>query len=210
MLPSPRLVIFDLDGTLVDSLRDIGESLNACLTLLGLPTYSIDRYRYMVGEGFPELCRRAIGAEHPLLGRLIELGRARYRPHCLDHTRPYPGVKELIGRLRGTTRLAVLSNKPHDMTARIVTALWPDGVFDRVQGMVTEQHRKPSPHHVHEIGTQLGIATRDTWFVGDTPTDVQPARAAGCHSIGVTWGYRTRDDLIGAGAARIIDHPDEL
>ena len=125
----PALCIFDLDGTLVDSLRDIAEALNECLGLLGLPTHPIDRYRHMVGEGIPKLCERAVGASHPhLVNRLIELARPRYRTRPLRHSRPYPGVVELVERLRQVgLRLSVLSNKPHDMTVSMIEALWPDG-----------------------------------------------------------------------------------
>src|SRR5262245_47153103 len=124
-MPSParsRLVVFDLDGTLVNSLRDIAESLNACLELLGLPQWPVDRYRYMVGEGVPMLCRRAIGDSHPqYLNRLIELARPRYRVRSIVHTQPYPGIADAVTSLRRQEiRLGVLSNKPHDMTSRMV------------------------------------------------------------------------------------------
>lgn len=211
-LPTPRACILDLDGTLVDSLRDIAESLNHCLALLGLPAHDVDRYRYMVGEGVPMLCRRAIGQSHPhLVARLAELARAHYRTRALRHTRPYPGVPELVERLRRrAVRLAVLSNKPHDLTVRVVAAFWPDGTFERVYGYVEEIHRKPSPVYVTRICQELGVPPMDTWVVGDTPTDIQTARAAGAVPVGVAWGFRTRADLEGAGATRIVDRPDEL
>lgn len=211
-LPIPKACIFDLDGTLVDSLRDVAESLNDCLDLLGLPTYPIDTYRYMVGEGVPMLCRRAIGQTHPhLVDRLAELVRPFYRTRLLRHTRPYPGVPELVNRLRRQdVRLGVLSNKPHDLTARIVRAFWPDGSFAAVYGYLEEEHRKPSPLYLLRICDELGVPPADTWVIGDTPTDVETARAAGAWSVGVTWGFRSRADLAAAGADRIVDRPDEL
>ncbi len=211
-LPEPRVCIFDLDGTLVNSLRDIAESLNSCLDLLGLPTHLVDSYRYMVGEGIPKLCQRAVGASHPhLVQRLGELARASYRTRALCHTRPYPGVSELIDRLRvRKIRLGVLSNKPHDLTVRVVQAFWPKPTFDVVCGYVDEEHRKPSPVCLRRMCEQLGVAPADTWLVGDTPTDIETARAGGAVAIGVTWGFRTRADLEAAGAQRIVDRPEEL
>lgn len=211
-LPKCRLCVLDLDGTLVNSLRDIAESLNHCLDLLGLPQHPVERYRYMVGEGIPTLCRRAIGDRRPLLvDRLAELARAVYRTRVTQHTRPYPGVPELVERLRaGGVHLGVLSNKPHDLTERIVRTFWPDGVFDAVYGYISEEHRKPSPHYLRRICAAVDVAPAETWLVGDTPTDVATARAAGAISIGVTWGFRTRADLAAAGADRIVDRPDEI
>lgn len=211
-LPTPRACCFDLDGTLVDSLRDIAEALNLCLELLGLSSNPIDQYRYLVGEGVPKLCSRALDARHArLLPRLIELARPFYRTRILRHTRPYPGVSDLVARLhaRGLP-LAVLSNKPHEMTARIVQAFWPNSVFSAVQGYVREEHRKPSPHHLLELCATLGVRPDEMWLIGDTPTDVQTAANAGAHCVAVTWGFRTRADLEAAGARCIVDRPDEI
>jgi len=211
-LPMPRACVFDLDGTLVDSLRDIADSLNACLDLLGLPTHPVDSYRYMVGEGIPRLCERAIGASHPhLVARLAELARPVYRTRATRFTRPYAGVPELVARCHARNiRLAVLSNKPHDLTLRVVEAFWPNGVFDVIYGYIEEQFRKPSPVYLQRICDELHIPPARTWLIGDTPTDVETARAAGAVPIGVTWGFRSRADLESAGAARIVDHPAEL
>ena len=211
-LPTPRACVFDLDGTLVDSLHDIAESLNLCLELLGLPVHRVADYRYMVGEGIPRLCQRAVGQSHPhLVARLAELARPVYRTRVLRHTRPYPGVPQLIGRLRHSgVKLAVLSNKPHDLTLRVVQAFWPDGEFDLAYGYVEEDLRKPSPAYLHRICRELHVPPAETWLIGDTPTDIETARAAGVYAVGVTWGFRTRTDLEAAGAQRIVDHPDEL
>ena len=208
----PALCIFDLDGTLVDSLRDIAEALNECLELLGLATHPIDRYRYMVGEGVPKLCERAVGATHPhLVNRLIELARPRYRVRPLRHSRPYPGVVAMIERLRqASIKLAVLSNKPHDMTASMVRAFWSDHTFDCVQGYVDEQHRKPDPHYVLRICRELGVSPSEACVIGDTPTDVETARRSGAIGIGVAWGFRSRADLTSAGSAHVVGAPAEL
>lgn len=209
---SPRFVIFDLDGTLVDSLRDIAESLNECIDLLGLPTRPVADFRYMVGEGVPKLCQRAIGGVAPhLVPRLIELARARYRTRSMRHSQPYAGVPQLVERLSaGGLTLGVLSNKPHDMTTRMVRAFWPGDTFRLIQGYVREEHRKPSPQHIHEMCAALGVSTAEVCLIGDTPTDVLTARNAGCSCVAVTWGFRTRDDLLAAGATCIVDTPEQV
>jgi len=209
---APRLCVFDLDGTLVDSLQDIGETANECLELLGIPTHPVSTYRYMVGEGFVSLCERALAGRHPELhDRMIELARARYRTRALRHTRPYAGVPGLVHAvLQAGMRAAVLSNKPHDMTARIVEHYWGDGEFGIVLGHRPPTPRKPDPTSLLAICAQLGAAPGETVLVGDTPTDVHTARAAEAQCIAVTWGFRTRADLVEAGAEHIVDTPAEV
>jgi phosphoglycolate phosphatase len=211
-IPNPKLCVFDLDGTLVDSLHDIAEALNHCLALLGLPTHPVDRYRYMVGEGVPKLCQRALGDSHPhLVERLAELARAHYRAHALERTKPFAGVPESVAALKARgVKLAVLSNKPHELTLRVVDAFWPANTFDAKFGYLEEDLRKPSPAYLLRICTELSVAPQDTWVIGDTPTDVATALAGGAWAVGVTWGFRTRDDLTDAGAHRLVDHPREL
>lgn len=209
---APRLFVFDLDGTLVDSLQDIAESLNECLELLGLPMHPVVSYRYMVGEGVPTLCRRALNGAHPrLLDRLIELARARYRTRALRHTQPYEGVTELIAELQKTgTPMAVLSNKPHEMTRAIVEHFWGIDTFCVIQGFIAEAERKPDPTLLLRICERIGVAPAHATLVGDTPTDAETARRAGSDFVGVTWGFRTQADLAQAGATRFIDHPRQL
>jgi phosphoglycolate phosphatase len=207
-----ELYVFDLDGTLVNSLRDIAESLNECLELLGLPQRPVDDYRFMVGEGLPVLCRKAIGATHPqYVERLIELARARYRTRCLKHTRPYAGLVELTERLRARgAKLAVLSNKPHDMTVSITRHLFGHDLFDAISGYVVELLRKPNPEALWRICDPLHIRAAQTCLIGDTRIDIETARRAGARSIGVTWGFRPRDELAAAGADLIVDEPAEI
>lgn len=206
-----RLCIFDLDGTLVDSLRDIAEATNECLELLGVTPFELASYRYLVGDGIVRLAERSIGATFPyLVPRLIDLVRARYRLQPLLHTCPYGGVSDLVAALKANGKLlSVLSNKPHDMTDRITRAFWP-AEFDRIQGYVGDQLRKPNPHLLLDICAQLGVAPANTCLVGDTPTDVETARRAGCQCIAITWGFRTRADLAEAGATCIVDTPQQV
>ncbi len=211
-MPALDLCVFDLDGTLVDTLRDIGESLNDCLEILGLRTHPIDDYRYMVGEGMPNLCRKAIDPNYPwLLERLTDLARARYRTRPLRHSRPYPRIDESIRAAAAHAgRLAVLSNKPHDMTLRVVQHFWPDPRFDCIRGYTGEVQRKPDPAALLQICHTLGAQPQRTCLIGDTPVDILTARNAGTHAIAVTWGFRTRADLQQAGCTSLIDEPAQL
>lgn len=210
--PKPAAVVFDLDGTLVDSLQDIAEAMNECLQVFGIQPRPVPDYRYMVGEGVPMLCRRAIGAAHPeLLDPLVELVRKRYRERPLRHTRPYAGVSELVRRMRSAAiPLAVLSNKPDEMTRFVVQEFWPNGEFSVVRGYVEEHLRKPDPTELVRICGMLGADPRDVWMIGDTPTDVETAARAGVQCVAVTWGFRTREDLLAAGATRIVDRPEQV
>ncbi len=208
----PALCVFDLDGTLIDSLQDIAEAVNASLALLGRSPHPLEAYRTMVGEGVPMLCRRAApDAGDPEMQRLIELTRGRYRAFAMVHTRPYPGINTAIAALAArAASLGVLTNKPHGISVRIVKALWPDGAFDQVAGYVREADRKPSPNTLLRMAQAAGVSIAETVLVGDTPTDVKTAQAAGSQMLAVTWGFRGRDELIAAGARELIDDPTEI
>ncbi|MCG3125734.1 MAG: Phosphoglycolate phosphatase [Phycisphaerae bacterium] len=210
--PVPKACLLDLDGTLLDTLHDIAHAVNSGLELLGLSPLPADDYRYKVGEGVPALCQRTIGDSHPhLVGRLAELARAIYRAELIRHTRPYPGVEALVRRLRGAgVRLGVLSNKPHDMTCRIIDAFWPDGAFAFVQGYVDHATRKPNPFFIDRFCRTLDVDAAEIWVIGDTPTDVEAARRAGAPCIAVTWGFRSRADLLASSPWRIVDRPEDI
>ena len=117
----------------------------------------------------------------------------------------------MVSRLKAAgVKLAVLSNKPHEMTVRVVQAFWPDHVFDYVQGYVEEELRKPNPHYVLRICEHLGVLPTQTWLMGDTPTDVETAHRAGAISVAVTWGFRARPELEAAGARHIFERPEQI
>ncbi len=208
----PAGLIIDLDGTLADSLHDIAGAMNHCLALLGLPGRPEPEYRFLVGEGIENLCRRALPpAEGAYLSRLIELVRTHYRCRCVVHTRPYEGIVAALERLRAANvALAVLSNKPHDMTVRIVARFWPEGYFATVCGHREPLRRKPDPGVARQICDAMRLPPEQVWLVGDTPVDVQTARALGTRCVGVTWGFRPRADLEAAGADFLIAKPAEL
>ena len=209
---APRLCVFDLDGTLLDSLADIADAMNDCLALLGQPVFPVSAYGGMVGEGVVTLCRRALqpGQEH-YEARLVDLMRARYRVHPMTRTVPYAGLPEAIEQLsRAGRKLAALSNKPHELTVQLMQRHWPGQTFADVRGYTEEALRKPDPRVLLDICRRVGVEPRDTCLVGDTPIDVETARRAGTEALGVTWGFRTRAELEAAGAGRIIDRPGEL
>lgn len=208
----PAAAIFDLDGTLADTLEDIAAAGNHALAALGLPIRPVPDYRHLAGRGLPHLIRTALGPAHAdRFDEAIGLFRAYYRDHQHDHSRPYPGVCELVADLqRQGVRLAVLSNKPDDATARLVTHLFGPGVFQPVRGARPDTPLKPDPAAALRIADALAAAPHRCVYLGDTDVDMQTGRAAGMFTVGVTWGFRDRAELEAHGAHAIIDQPGEL
>lgn len=213
-----RAVIFDLDGTLADTLLDIAHAVNHGLGALGCPPHPLEDYRRFVGGGVESLARTVLPpAERGLAPRLVELFRAYYLEHLLDHTRPYAGIPELLVELesRGVA-MAVLSNKPHAPTRRIVDALFGAGRFVEVFGERAGVPRKPDPAAVLELvrcfarAAGADIARSEVALVGDSAFDVRAAHAASVVPIGVLWGFRGEKELREAGALRIARTPAEI
>ena len=207
-----QAVIFDLDGTLVDSLADIASAMNEVLERHGFPAHPVGAYRRFVGDGMERLVRRAlppVGEE--IVVRVLEDMRRTYARRALRTTRPYPGIPDLLDRLaaRGVP-FAVLTNKPHEPAVAMVRALlgrWP---FAAVQGAVPGRPRKPDPAGALELARRLGVTPEGCLFVGDTPTDMATAAAAGMVPVGVLWGFRTEPELRDAGARFLIERPLDL
>ncbi|MBF5046106.1 HAD family hydrolase [Aggregicoccus sp. 17bor-14] len=211
---APRFAaaLFDLDGTLVDSLEDIAGAMNWALAQHGLPTHPHEAYRHFVGEGVRVLVSRASNeAPGALQAALLESYRAHYAEHLLDHTRPFPGVRALLERLVAAgTRLAVLSNKSDGYTRQLVEALFPGVPFGAVYGERPGVARKPDPSAALALAAELGVAPAACAFVGDTPVDMKTARAAGMHAVGVTWGFRGEAELRAHGAQALAQSAQEL
>jgi phosphoglycolate phosphatase len=209
-----RLVIFDLDGTLVDSLGDLADSMNAVLAARGLPVHAESAYRVFVGDGIEALARRALPSAPPSrlpVAEVVEEMRAEYARRRLDRTVPFPGMPELLRRLRQLgTRTAVLSNKPDDATRELVTALFAEHGFDAVRGARPGSALKPDPAVAVDLCASIGVHPADTAFVGDTDTDMLTGRRAGMLTIGVGWGFRDPGELVAAGAHHIVHRPSEL
>lgn len=206
-----RGVIFDLDGTLIDSLRDIADALDHVLAERNLPQPSYAEVERMVGDGARILVRRALGERLDLEEEVLTAFKARYFANLTVHTRPYEGIEALLTALkeRGTP-MAVLSNKPHPATASLVAALFPEVPFIEVRGAREEHLKKPCPTVALEIADRMELAPEAILFVGDTAIDVETAARARMTSVGVLWGMRPREELERAGATHLIGSPAEL
>lgn len=209
-------VLFDLDGTLADTLRTIAGVANHALAELGLPTHPLAAFNRFVGDGITELARRTLppdrlAAEPALLERLLRVMRTRYQTHFLADASLYDGIPAALTALqeRGA-RLGVLSNKPHALTLATVAGL---GIADRFRAIRGQQEGvppKPDPTAALELAAALGATPARLLYVGDTATDMETARRAGFASVGVLWGFRDRAELERAGARFLVAHPREL
>ena len=215
MKRQPRFttIIFDLDGTLVDSLNDIGEAANSALRELGYPDHAVDRYRHFVGDGLMTLARRIVPedtAESRII-QLVEEFKNRYHNNWSRTSRPYPGIKVMLDRLEENgVNLAVLSNKPDEFTQKFVSTFFSGVNFGQVFGNREQVPKKPDPLGALEIAKSLGSEPGCCLFVGDTSVDILTGKAAGMVCMGVTWGFRDRLELEYCGADIIIDKPEEL
>ena len=209
-----ELVIFDLDGTLLDTIGDLAVACNAVLGVRGLPQHTYEEYCHFVGNGILRLVERAL--PEPLrTPETIAAVRADfvkyYTEHIDAHTRPYDGIPELVGELvRRGVGLAVASNKFQAGTEKLIGRYFPDIRFDVVLGQRPDVPLKPDPAVVGEILTATGVAAGEVLYVGDSGVDMQTAAAAGVRSAGVTWWFRTRAELEQSGARHIVDRPAEL
>lgn len=205
-------VLFDLDGTLADSLGDIGGAMNEALADLALPTHSLEAYKAFVGEGIDALVQRALPAGgEGRAGELLAVYRARYQARLTKDTRLYPGIAELLDQLTARqVKLAVLSNKRDDFTVELVRRLLPRWSFGCVRGERAGVPKKPDPTSALQIAAELGVAPGRCLFVGDTAIDIKTAAAAGMRAAGVTWGFRPVGELILAGAHHVVHAPAGL
>jgi phosphoglycolate phosphatase len=197
-----RLAVLDLDGTLLDTLDDLAASVNAALQAVGRPPRPRHEIERFVGEGARRLLERAVAPHGELAEAALAAWWRHYDVHCLDRTRAFPGLPELL--TRSGRRLAVHTNKPGKAARRIFAGL---GLLERF-AIVTggdEAPRKPDPAGTLEIMRRLGARPEDTVFIGDSPTDVRTARNAGVTMVAVTWGFRPREELRAAGAVHLVD-----
>jgi phosphoglycolate phosphatase len=209
-----KAVIFDLDGTLLDTIHDIATSVNNGLIDLNIPPYSDEEYKYFVGEGVVKLMSRVLekypyahGKESFLLKRYME----EYAIHQHDTTKPYDGIMDLIAWLISNhIQVAVLSNKPHIDTLRVVEHHFPILSNSYIMGKMDEFLPKPSPQSLYALLQKLNVSNDQVLYVGDTATDMITAKSGDLTAVGVTWGFRQKEELIAANADKIVDHPDEI
>ena len=206
-----KAAVFDLDGTLTNTLNDIATAMNRALRIHGLPEFPVEAYRYLVGDGAKMLARRAVRDRLDMAETVRQEYQAYYQEHTLDTTQPYPGIPEL---LRGLTergiQVCVLSNKPHADTCGVVRHFFPEIPFAQIRGQVEGVPVKPDPTGALMIADALGLKPEEFVYLGDTNVDMRTARKAGMHPVGVTWGFRTAEELTEAGAERLIGNPTDL
>lgn len=209
-----RAVVFDLDGTLLDTLADLGESMNEVIAAAGFPPHPLGAYRRFVGDGVRNLASRALPAgvrNETTIDRCVDEMRRVYGARWDRKTLPYAGVTELLDQLtRRRLPLAVLSNKPHDLTTMVVAQLLPRWSFAAVVGQRVGRPRKPDPTSALEIAADLGVDSGSCVYVGDTDTDMKTAERAGMFAVGACWGFRDAAELEASGARALIRHPREL
>jgi len=207
-------MLFDLDGTLLDTLEDIADAVNRALASLGVPPHPNKAYRYFVGEGIGELARRALPENRrgtdDIRACLLAISR-EYGGGLLVKTKPYPGILELLAELvKRRIRCAVVSNKPHELTLRSVGTLFPGFPFGAVLGERSGVPPKPDPTVALEAASTLGVVPAQCVYVGDSGVDMKTAVAAGMYPVGALWGFREKDELVANGAKALIKHPLDL
>ena len=210
-----RAFIFDLDGTLADTLESLVFSVKATLREMGLDEITDEQCRHFVGNGARYLMDHAIRAagdpEGERLDEAMEVYGRIFDENCTYHVTPYPGIVEMLEELkREKVKLAVLSNKPHAQAVKVVKEIFGEGVFDYVSGQQEGIEKKPDPAGVEHIMETLQVDKSSCLYVGDSEVDVQTGKNAGVKTIIVSWGFRTREELDKAGAGTVIDAPGEL
>jgi phosphoglycolate phosphatase len=209
-----KAVLFDLDGTLLDTLEDLGNAVNRVLAKRGFPTHNIDSYRYFIGDGAALLISRALPErrrDDESIRSCLDEFRRDYSRTWRVKTKAYDGVAEMLNALRARgLKMAVLSNKPDDFTKRSVKALLPHRIFKAVLGEREGIPRKPHPAGALEVAERLRTPPRDFLYLGDSSVDMKTAIAAGMIPIGVLWGFRSAKELLESGAHQLIERPEEV
>jgi phosphoglycolate phosphatase len=213
-MPGYKAVIFDLDGTLLDTVADIADAVNLTLEQYGWAAQPIERYRVLVGAGLDELLELILG-RHAEDQAFFQAFRDKvvmyYTQRMTSKTRPYSGIEPILQQLQEwQTPKAVLSNKEHEKANHVVNHFFSAKQLAPVVGAQAGVPVKPDPTNAYNIADELGFAPSDILYVGDTPTDIQTARRAGMLPLGVEWGFRPKEELWQEGAHTILAHPEEL
>lgn len=204
-----QLAIFDLDGTILDTLDDLADSLNYALEKSGYPVRTRDEVRRFVGNGIRKLIERGVpsGTDAESVSRVHENFTAYYKVHCADKTKPYENIPELLKKLRENgVKTAVVSNKA-DYAVQDLCVQYFEGLFDAAVGEREGVRKKPAPDSVNAVLEKLGVNRENSVYIGDSDVDVETARNSGMNCIAVDWGFRDRDLLISSGAEIIVSEP---
>lgn len=208
-----KLLIFDLDGTLVNSIADLAEATNYALKKHGYPVHDEVKYNYFVGDGVLKLIERAMPDGEKTEERIKTLREdfsEYYNVHYKDKTRPYNGIPEVLNELREKGfQLAVASNKPDEFTKIIVNHFFPE-TFSYIQGGLDGVPKKPNPQVVFSIMDKFSVSSEECLFIGDTNVDILTGKNSGAHTIGCLWGFRDYEELSSVGADYIISEPKEI
>lgn len=209
-----KAVLFDLDGTLINSLHDIADSMNRVLTLHGFPTHDYEAYRYFVGKGLKNLSEMVLPEDKrdvDTIQMVFHELMMDYSMNVVRKTFLYKGIPELLDELvKRDIMLAVLSNKAHELTVSIAEKILSKWSFDFIMGSKQDIPRKPDPTGALICSNELGVLPEQVLYVGDSGVDMQTAIAAGMLPVGVTWGFRSREELLENGARFVIDQPEEM
>ena len=210
-----KAVIFDLDGTLTDSLMSIKVSADKAMEKFGFGPYTEEQYKYFVGDGAPVLIERCLEAggdkEHSFFEEAYAEYQKIFEKYCMYQVVPYEGIKELLAALKARgIKTAVLSNKPDCRTQDVIKAVFGEKDFDIVQGQTAEFARKPSPEGLQMILKRFGLTPEDILYLGDTGTDMQTGKSAGAFTIGALWGFRKKEELLENHADAVIENPLQL
>ena len=207
-----KAVLFDMDGTVLDTLDDLADSVNRSLREFGLPEVSRFQVGQSLGNGAKYLIRHCLpeGSDEALCEQVLSFYKLWYDAHCRIKTKPYDGILQLMETLRADgVSQAIISNKPDSAVQELAEAFFP-GLMDVVIGESPAVKRKPSPDTVLAAASQMGLMASDCVYIGDTEVDLETARNAGMDCIPVSWGFRTEEQLRAAGAEEIIRSPEEL
>ena len=209
-----KLIIFDLDGTLLNTIADLASATNHALAANGYPQHATEEYRFFVGNGINKLFERALPDGEKTETNVLRIRQSfipYYDVHCADLTRPYPGIPELLNTLQQKgIQIAVASNKYQRATGKLIPHFFPDIRFTAILGQREGIPRKPDPQIVHEIIKLAGVQPEDVLYVGDSNVDMQTALHAKVDGIGVTWGFRPRTELEEGHPYAIIDRASDL
>jgi phosphoglycolate phosphatase len=209
-----RAVLFDLDGTLLDTIQDLTDCMNAVLNGFGFPGHDEEACKNFIGDGVEKFALRALPEnqrDQGTVDKCVAAMREEYSQHWSRKTRPYDGIPELLDGLASRNlEMAVLSNKPDDFTKAMVAALLSKWRFDPVEGARPSVPKKPDPTAAIEIAQRLEIPPNEFLYLGDTGTDMKTARNSGMFSVGALWGFRTDEELTASGAEVLAGHPKEV